>query len=50
MCIHMDIHICKAAEEGPRGEGGGAGGEKLKDKRQKESKHKQEGLQGKGKR
>jgi hypothetical protein len=26
----------EAAEEGPRGEGGGAGGEKLKDKRQKE--------------
>jgi hypothetical protein len=33
------------AEEGPRGEGG----EKLKDKRQKETKHKQEGLQDKGK-
>ena len=39
----------EAAEEGPRGEGGGAGGEKLKDKRQKETKHKQEGFQGKGK-
>jgi hypothetical protein len=35
----------EAAEEGPRGEGG----EKLKDKRQKETKRKQEGFQGKGK-
>ncbi len=34
----------EAAEEGPRGEGGGAGGEKLKDKRQRETKHKQEGV------
>jgi hypothetical protein len=39
----------EAAEEGPRGEGGGVGGEKLKDKRQKETKHKQQGVQGKGK-
>jgi hypothetical protein len=30
----------EAAEKGPRGEGGGPGGEKLKDKRQKETKHK----------
>ena len=36
-----------AAEEGPRGEGGGSGGEKLKDKRQKETKRKEEGFQGK---
>jgi hypothetical protein len=36
----------EAAEEGPRG---GAGGEKLKDKRQKETKHKQEEFQGNGK-
>jgi hypothetical protein len=35
----------EAAEEGPRGEGG----EKLEDKRQKETKRKQEGFQGKGK-
>ncbi len=35
----------EAAEEGPRGEGG----EKVKDKRKKETKHMQEGLQGKGK-
>jgi hypothetical protein len=41
----------EAAEQGPRGEGarGGVGGEKLKDKRQKETKHKQKGVQGKGK-
>jgi hypothetical protein len=39
----------EVAEKGPHGEGGGAGGEKLKDKRQKETKHKQEGFQGKGK-
>jgi hypothetical protein len=35
----------EAAEEGPRGEGG----KKLKEKRQKETKHKQQGCQGKGK-
>ena len=50
----------EAAEEGPRGEGGGAKGcglkllvyvaEKLKDKRQKEIKHKQKRFQGKGQR
>jgi hypothetical protein len=39
----------KAAKVGLSGEGGRAGGEKLKEKRQKESKHKQEGVQGKGK-
>jgi hypothetical protein len=39
----------EAVEEGPRSEGGAAGGEKLKDKRQKVTKHKQEGVQGKGK-
>ena len=48
-----DTRWGEATEEGPRGEGstegGGAGGEKLNDKRQKESKHKQEGFQGKGK-
>ena len=32
-----------------RGEGGGEGGEKVNDKRQKETRHKQEGLQVKGK-
>jgi hypothetical protein len=37
------------SEDGPYGEGGGAGGEKRKDKRQKDTKHKQEGIQGKGK-
>ncbi len=30
-------------------EGGGTGGEKLSDKRQEETKHKQQGLQGNGK-
>ena len=39
----------EAVEEGPRGEGGGEGGEKLKDKRQKETKHKREEFQDKGK-
>ena len=39
----------EAAQEGPRGEGSGAVGEKLKDKRQQETKHKQEGFQRKGK-
>ncbi len=39
----------EAAEEGPFGDGGGAGGKTLKDKRQKETKHKQEGFHGKGK-
>ncbi len=39
----------EAAEEGPHGEGGGEGGEKLKDKRQKETKHKREEFQDKGK-
>jgi hypothetical protein len=32
----------ESAEEWTHGEGGGAGGEKLKDKRQKETKHKQQ--------
>jgi hypothetical protein len=40
-----DTGLGEAAGEGPRGEGG----EKLKDKKQKETKHKQEGFQGKGK-
>jgi hypothetical protein len=44
-----DTGWVETEEEGPRGEGGGVGDEKLKDKRQKETKHKQEGLQGKGK-
>jgi hypothetical protein len=39
----------EAAEEGPHGEGAGAEGEKRQYKRQKETKHKQEGFQGKGK-
>ena len=43
----------EAAEEGPGGEGGGAGRERLKDllkdKRQTETKRKQEGFQGKRK-
>jgi hypothetical protein len=39
----------EAAEEGPHGEGGGEGGEKLKDERQKETKHKREEFQDKGK-
>ena len=36
-------------EEGPRGEGGGEGGEKLKGKRHTETQHKKEGDRGKGK-
>ena len=32
----------ESAEEGTRGEGGGVGGEKLKEKRQKETNHKQQ--------
>jgi hypothetical protein len=43
----------EAAEEGPGGEKGGAGGERLKDllndTRQEGTKHKQEGFQGKRK-
>jgi len=39
----------EATEEGPRGEGDREGGEKLKDKRLKETKHKEGGFQGKGK-
>ena len=35
--------------QGLRGEGGGAGGEKLGNKRTKEAKHKQGSFQGKGK-
>ncbi len=38
----------KVATKGLRGEGGGAGGEKLENKRTKEDKHKQGGLHGKG--
>ena len=38
-----------ACDTGWGGEGGGAGGKKLKDKWQKETNHKQEGFQGKGK-
>ena len=37
------------AGQGLRGEGGGAGGGKLAHMRQKETKHKQQGFQGKGK-
>ena len=37
------------AGQGLRGEGGGAGGEKLEKKRKKDTKHKQGGLEGKGK-
>ncbi len=36
-------------EEGPRGEGGGEGGEKIKGKRHTETQHKKEGDRGKGK-
>jgi len=36
------------SEEGPRCDGGGSGDEKLKDKRQKETKQKGEGFQVKG--
>jgi hypothetical protein len=36
-------------EEGQHGEGGGAGGEKLKDKRHEETKYKEKVFQGKGK-
>jgi hypothetical protein len=36
-------------EEGPSGEGGGEGDENLKLKRDKDTKHKQEGVQDKGK-
>ena len=39
----------KVTKVGLIGEGGRTGGEKLKDKSQKESKHNQEGVQGKGK-
>ena len=39
----------EAAEHGLRGEGGGAGDEKLERKRKKETKHKQRGFEGKGK-
>jgi hypothetical protein len=45
-CDACDTGWGETAEEGPRG---GAGGEKLKDNRQKETKHKQEGFTGKGK-
>ena len=37
------------SEQGPRGEGGGAEGEKLSNKRKKETMHNQGGLEGKGK-
>ena len=37
------------ADEGPHGEGGGTEGEKLKDKRQKETRHRQEGRKARGK-
>ena len=44
---------CDAGGEGTgqalRGEGGGAGGEKLENKRKKEAKHKQGSFEGKGK-
>jgi hypothetical protein len=43
------LNLREAAEEGPHGEGAGAEGEKRQYKRQKETKHKQEGFQGKGK-
>jgi hypothetical protein len=39
----------EAAEEGRHGERGWTGVKKLKDKRQKETKHKEEGFQDKGK-
>jgi hypothetical protein len=39
----------EAAGQGLRGEGGGAGGEKLENKRKKEAKHKQGSFEGKGK-
>jgi hypothetical protein len=39
----------EAAEEGPRGEGGGAGGEKLSNKRKKEATHMRSGCEGNGK-
>ncbi len=38
----------ETAEQGSLGKEGGTGGEKLNDKRQKETKNKQEGFQGKG--
>ena len=39
----------EGARQGLRGEGGGAGGEKLDNKRKKEAKHKQGSFEGKGK-
>ena len=53
ICEHSLIRsackLCKNSSICEHTEGGGAGGELLKDKRQKEAKHKQEGVQGKGK-
>ena len=47
--ISRSCKLCKNSSICEHNEGGGAGGEMHKDKRQKETKHKQEGLQGKGK-